>query len=53
MANFVIFRDHYAMPISQYIIHKERSFSVFFYNIFRGNSNENLHLSRINIIFIH
>ena len=34
LANFVIFRDHYAMTISQQTLRKERSFSVFFITYF-------------------
>ena len=34
MANLVIFWDHYVMTISQYTLHKKRSFSVFFITYF-------------------
>ena len=41
------------MTTSQQTLREERSYSVYFYNMFRGNANENLLFPRINIILIH
>ena len=53
MANFVKCRYHYAMTIFTINLKQGETFIGIFYDIFRENTNQNLHFPRINIVFIH